>query len=99
MHSTHDRVSLFDSTFYVDFVKAAVATISILSDPFLFGDASGDGLIDLGDVVFLVNYLYRNGPAPEPSRTGDANCDGIVDLGDLVYLTNYLFRGGTPPQR
>jgi photosystem II stability/assembly factor-like uncharacterized protein len=99
MHSTQDRVSLFDSTYYVDFVKAALATISILGDPFLFGDASGDGLIDLGDVVFLVNYLYRNGPAPEPPKAADANCDGIVDLGDVIYLTNYLFKGGPPPQR
>lgn len=97
MHSTQDRVSLFDSTYYVDFVKAAVATISILGDPFLFGDASGDGLIDLGDMVYLVNYLYRDGPAPEPSRAGDASCDGMVDLGDVIYLANYLFKGGPPP--
>ena len=98
LHSTQDRVSLFDSSYYVNFVKAAVATISILGDPFLFGDANRDGLVDLGDVVFLVNYLYRNGPAPEPGSAGDVNCDGTVDLGDVVYLTNYLFRGGTPPQ-
>jgi photosystem II stability/assembly factor-like uncharacterized protein len=97
LHSTQDRVSLFDSTYYVDFVKAAVATISILGDPFLFGDANRDGLVDLGDVVFLVNYLYRNGPAPDPSHAGDVNCDGIVDLGDVVYLINYLFKGGPPP--
>jgi len=97
VHSTQDRVSLFDSTYYVDFVKAAVATISILGGPFLFGDASGDGLVDLGDVVFLVNYLYRSGPAPEPALAGDVNCDGTVDLGDIVYLVNYLFKGGTPP--
>lgn len=97
MHSTQDRVSAFDSAYYVDFVKAAVATISILGDPFVFGDASGDGLINLGDIVYLVNYLYRDGPAPEPSQAGDANCDGIVDLGDVVYLTNYLFKGGPPP--
>ena len=97
MHSTQDRVSLFDSTYYVDFVKAAVATMSILGDLFLFGDANGDGLIDLGDVVFLVNYLYRNGPAPENSLAGDVNCDGIVDLGDVIYLINYLFKGGPPP--
>ncbi len=97
MHTTQDRVSSFDSAYYVDFVKAAVATISILGDPFVFGDASGDGLIDLGDMVYLVNYLYRDGPAPEPPRAGDANCDGIVDLGDVIYLTNYLFKGGPPP--
>ncbi|MCK4223839.1 MAG: C10 family peptidase [candidate division Zixibacteria bacterium] len=61
------------------------------------GDANSDEVIDLGDVVYLINYLYRNGPAPNPLWTGDANCDGIVDLGDLVYLINYLYKGGPPP--
>jgi photosystem II stability/assembly factor-like uncharacterized protein len=97
MHTTQDRVSTFDSVYYVDFVKAAVAAISILGDPFIFGDVSKDGLIDLGDVVYLVNYLYRSGPVPEPLQAGDANCDGMVELGDVIYLINYLFKGGLPP--
>ena len=97
MHSTQDRVSAFDTTYYVDFVKAAVAGISILADPFIFGDASGDGLIGSGDVVYLLNYLYKAGPVPEPLPAGDVNCDGIVDSGDVVYLINYLFKGGLPP--
>jgi photosystem II stability/assembly factor-like uncharacterized protein len=97
MHTTDDRVAAFDTAYYVEFVKAVVAGIAILGDPFVFGDASGDGLIDLGDMVYLVNYLYRDGSAPEPLRAADSNCDGIVDLGDVIYLTNYLFKGGPPP--
>ena len=61
------------------------------------GDANGDGMIDIGDVVFLVNYLYKNGAPPNPFAAGDVNSDGIVDLGDVVYLINYLFKGGPPP--
>jgi len=61
------------------------------------GDANGDGVIDLGDVVYLINYLYREGDPPSPIEAGDCNCDEIVDLGDVVYLINYLFRGGPPP--
>ena len=64
---------------------------------FLRGDANGDGVWDLGDVVFLINYLYKGDPPPFPLDAGDANCDGVVDLGDVVYLINYLFRGGDPP--
>jgi photosystem II stability/assembly factor-like uncharacterized protein len=97
MHSTQDRVSAFDSAYYVHLVKAAVATIAILSDPFVFGDATGDGLLTPSDVVYLVNYLYRAGAVPEPPQAGDANCNGIVDAGDVVYLIGYLFRGGPPP--
>jgi len=97
MHTTQDRVSAFNSAYYLEFVKAAVASISILGDPFILGDVSRDGLLDLGDVLYLVNYLYKAGPAPEPLPAGDANCDGVVNLGDVIYLINYLFKGGSPP--
>ena len=61
------------------------------------GDANGDGKIDIADVVYLVNYLFIDGPAPDPICLGDANCDGKVDIADVVYLVNYLFIGGSPP--
>ncbi|MGB8657989.1 MAG: dockerin type I domain-containing protein [Candidatus Zixiibacteriota bacterium] len=61
------------------------------------GDPTGDGVIDAGDVVFLINYLFREGPAPAPLRVGDANCDQLVDSGDVVFLINYLFKSGSAP--
>ncbi|MGB7060976.1 MAG: C25 family cysteine peptidase [Candidatus Zixiibacteriota bacterium] len=64
---------------------------------FICGDCTGDGIIDVGDVVYLVNYLYKNGSAPDPVEAGDVNSDQTVDLGDVVHLVNYLFKGGPPP--
>lgn len=61
------------------------------------GDASGDSLVDLADVVFLVNYLYRGGSEPCICEAADANSDCLIDLGDLVYLLNYLFKGSYGP--
>ncbi len=61
------------------------------------GDVNSDGVIDVGDVIYVINYLYRNGPAPNPSTIGDVNCDGVVEVGDVVYLINYLYRGGPSP--
>jgi hypothetical protein len=61
------------------------------------GDANGDDKTDPGDVVFLINYLFRQGPPPDPLELGDVNCDGVVGPGDVVYLLNYLFRNGDPP--
>jgi DNA-binding beta-propeller fold protein YncE len=65
--------------------------------PPLCGDANTDGIIDVGDVVYSVTYLYRGGPAPEPVCIGDANNDGIINVGDVVYLVSYLYRGGPAP--
>jgi len=64
---------------------------------FIRGDANGDRLIDLADIVHLINFLYRNGVPPSPMEAGDADCDGLVDVADVVYLVNYLYRGGDPP--
>jgi len=64
---------------------------------FMRGDANADGIVDIADVVYLINYLFVDGPPPDPLEAGDANCDGIVDIADAVYLINYLFLSGPPP--
>ena len=61
------------------------------------GDANNDSLVNLGDIVFLITYLYKNGPAPCVMESADANADCRVDLGDVVHLISFLYRGGPPP--
>ncbi|MGB8657241.1 MAG: right-handed parallel beta-helix repeat-containing protein [Candidatus Zixiibacteriota bacterium] len=63
----------------------------------LSGDCTGNGIVDAGDIVYLINYLFKGGPAPNPLWMGDVTCNGVVDAGDVVYLVNYLFKGGPPP--
>ena len=65
--------------------------------PYIVGDANGDSLVDLGDVLYLIAYLYKNGPPPCPYGAGDVNCDCMIDLGDVLYLIDYLYRGGPAP--
>jgi non-lysosomal glucosylceramidase len=64
---------------------------------YLPGDANGDGTVDIADIIFLVNYLYRFGPPPSPITVGDTNCDGEVQVGDIIRLIDYLFKNGLPP--
>ena len=61
------------------------------------GDVNGDGTIDLGDVLHIVSYLYKGGPAPDPFEAGDADCNEVIDLGDVLYLVSYLYKGGPAP--
>jgi PKD repeat protein len=61
------------------------------------GDVNLNGNIDLGDVVYLITYQYKNGPAPICLLAGDVNCDGLVDLGDVVYLITFLYKNGPAP--
>ena len=59
---------------------------------------NGDGVVDIGDVVYLINYLFKHGPVPVPFIEGDTNCDGNIDVGDVVILINYLFKNGPVPK-
>jgi hypothetical protein len=61
------------------------------------GDVNGDGEIDIADVVFLLNYLFLDGPEPTPLEVGDADSSGEVDIADVVFLLNYLFINGPSP--
>jgi hypothetical protein len=61
------------------------------------GDVNGDGAINVGDVIHLVNFLYRDGPPPVPAWAGDFDCDGKTNVGDVVQLVNYMYRDGPPP--
>jgi hypothetical protein len=72
-------------------------TIKYVQFDVLRGDTNMDGVIEPGDVVYLINYLFRDGTPPYPHQAGDCNCDGVVSPGDVVYLINYLFRGWPPP--
>lgn len=64
------------------------------------GDANNDGVLNLGDLTALANYLTGGGFVPFPSpNLGDWNCDGAVDLGDLSAMVNYFTGEGTPPKK
>lgn len=66
--------------------------------PYIIGDADNSGEINIIDAVYLVNYLFRNGPEPQPIvASGDANCDGDVNIADVVYIINYIFNDGPAP--
>ena len=66
-------------------------------ETFLRGDADGDGVINLNDVLFTANYLFLEGPAPSCFDRMDADDSGRLDLTDALVLANYLFLEGPLP--
>ena len=75
----------------------AFAVTSFQCTSWLYGDPNADGEINLSDAVYIVNYVFKGGPPPDPQASGDADCDGAVNLGDAIFLINYIFRGGPVP--
>ncbi len=70
------------------------------------GNADGvngaGGPVNVADLTYLVNYIFKGGSAPVCIEEG--NADGItngglhIDVADLTFLVNYIFKNGaTPP--
>jgi len=77
--------------------KIVYGEITLIGQVYLPGDANGDWAINVADAVYLINYVFKGGPPPDPIEAGDANCDGNPDIGDAVFLINYIFKGGLAP--
>ncbi len=66
----------------------------------LVGDANDDKSVNIGDGVYIRNFVFREGsPEPEPYDTcsGDANFDCKINIGDEVFINNLVFHEGPEP--
>ena len=66
------------------------------------GDVNADGKLNLLDISYIINYLYRGGSDPDCGVgylgvCGDVNATGTVNLLDVSYNINYLYRSGPAP--
>ncbi len=76
-------------------VDAECGEVDILG--FIRGDCNGDGNINIGDPIFLINELFAEGPEAPCNDACDSNDDGGKDIGDALYGLNYLFTEGPAP--
>jgi len=61
------------------------------------GDANNNGAVNILDVTYLINYLYKSGPAPVCDDEADANGNSAINILDATYLINYLYKDGAAP--
>ena len=100
----HDGVEWVDITSSLDTAANVICGISdelspfvIGRPPFWCGDANSDATVNILDVTYIINYLYKNGPAPVPEEAADADGSGGLNLLDVTYLINYLYKNGPEP--
>ncbi len=61
------------------------------------GDANHDGRMNIADILYIRNRIFRNGPHPACCRETDANGDGRMNIADITYLIARIFAGGPAP--
>ncbi len=69
----------------------------VYGEEYVRGDANGDMVVEMADVVFTLKYLYVPGsPEPPCMDGGDTDDDGAVVMSDGIYTLQYLYIPGAP---
>jgi hypothetical protein len=64
---------------------------------------NSDGVPDVFDVIYLIDYVFSGGVAPPKDalcphiNRSDVNCDGVADVFDVIGLIDFVFSGGKAP--
>ena len=69
----------------------------VVPGAYVRADANCDGLVNISDGLYSLNFLFVDGPAPCCTLAADAEGSGQFDISDPVYTFNYLFLGTSPP--
>ncbi|MCP4704709.1 MAG: hypothetical protein GY865_08875 [candidate division Zixibacteria bacterium] len=75
---------------------AIPVTLSVVQS-YLCGDADSNDVLDILDIVYIINYKYKDGPLPEPPECGDVNSDDELDILDIIILVNSIYKDGPDP--
>ncbi|HUE95361.1 MAG TPA: hypothetical protein VMN39_01815, partial [Longimicrobiaceae bacterium] len=62
--------------------------------PFVRGDATADGQVDITDAIFSLGCLFLGSECPGCPEAADANGDGAFDISDAIRTLAWLFQGG-----
>jgi len=81
------------STPAISFLKYFMVTVN----DGIYGDADCNCNYNILDATYLINHLYREGPAPTCTLGGDANDDEAINILDVTCLINYLYKDGPAP--
>lgn len=75
---------------------SGIAEIAELPKVFC-ADINGDLSCDYIDLIYLLSYLFDNGPTPITQASGDVDNSGEINVADAMYLINYRLNSGPPP--
>ncbi len=93
--SYDNRTPTFTVTPGVFSPELVAGSVSICSS----GDVDNDGFgPNVADLTYLVNYVFKGGPAPPILSEADVDGSNDINVADLTFLVNYVFKGGPEPE-
>ena len=62
------------------------------------GDVDHSNSVNIIDLTYIVDFIFRGGPGVTPEFMGDLNGDcSSLNIIDLTYIVDLIFRGGPQP--
>ena len=80
---------------YQAYLKAESATFVdkmpvVVAPSYIQGDANGDGLVNVTDIVATVNYIMEKNPANFNKVAADLTGDGEINVTDIVKMVSII---------
>ncbi|MBN1419618.1 MAG: PKD domain-containing protein [Planctomycetes bacterium] len=57
------------------------------------GDINDDGSMEISDPIYLLSWIFADGPAPPCLDAADLDDGGRIDIGDAINCLEFLFVG------
>jgi hypothetical protein len=88
---------IFDTT-SVFFADGSMEVMDFPNCCVVPGDANSDESVNVGDVVFMISYIFKSGPPPPCPWAVDCNGDCQIDVADVVCRLCIIFMGCPPKE-
>ena len=86
LYLKNSLVSIHQGNDYIE-VRCDNASSNLNVWAFIPGDANGDGVVDVADVVATAQYILGQNPNPFVFEAADMNHDGVITVTDAVLIT------------
>ena len=86
LYLKNSLVSIRQGDDYIE-VRCENASSNLNVWAFIPGDANGDGVVDVADVVATAQYILGQNPNPFVFEAADMNHDGVITVTDAVLIT------------
>ena len=79
------------------FVNGTINLEPVTDTPFLRGDCNTDLRLDIADGVWILNFLFQEGPAGTCAEACDADDNGSLEMVDAIFVIQYRLLNGPAP--
>jgi len=70
-------------------------TLTVTPAQFIPGDVDLSFTeVNVADLIYLVDYMFSEGPAPPVPNLADVDASCTIDISDLVYFVDFMFSDG-----